>query len=59
MGVLAQFLSLLLTIIIRCVVSLIAHYPFQPSIKIDNYMNVLKPNIDYGIMTCGSRRGDV
>ncbi len=40
MGVLAQFLSLLLTIIIRCVVSLIAHYPFQPSIKIDNYMNV-------------------
>lgn len=40
MEVLAQFLSLLSTIIVRCVVSLIVHYPFQLSIKIDNYMNV-------------------
>lgn len=40
MGALAQFLSLLLMIIVRWVVSLIAHYPFHPSIKIDNYMNV-------------------
>lgn len=40
MGALAQFLSLLLIITVRCVVKLIVHYPFQPSIKIDNYMNV-------------------